>query len=219
MNINVDEAMRYLGVKQDPDGSVRREMQALARVLEDRFPPRWVYRVFPLQHRADGIDLVGSGAFLTGETAAKMLAECDRSAVLVTTLGTAFDAYVRAAQARDMRTAVMLDALGSAWVEAGCDAAEDELKALLPGKYLTDRFSPGYGDLPLTVQPALLTAADASRRVGVYDTLAHLMNPQKSVTAVIGVADRPQRARIRGCAFCSMRSTCPVRSGSGYCRA
>lgn len=219
MEINIDEALRYLGVRQDPDGSVRRQMQALAHVVQERFPPRWVYRVFPLQHCEEGVMLEGSGAVLSGATAGTMLADCSRASVLVCTLGPAFDAHVRSVQARDMTAAVMLDALGSAWVEAGCDAAEDELRARLPGQYLTDRFSPGYGDLPLDVQPALLSAADAARRVGVLDTPSHLMNPQKSVTALIGVADRPQKARIRGCAFCSMRSTCPVRSGNGSCRA
>ena len=30
------------------------------------------------------------------------------------------------------------------------------------------------------------------------------MNPSKSVTAIIGLSDWPQMARIRGCAYCSM---------------
>ena len=44
-----------------------------------------------------------------------------------------------------------------------------------------------------------------------------LMNPTKSVTALIGISDRPQMARIRGCAYCTMRETCALRKGGKHC--
>ena len=44
-----------------------------------------------------------------------------------------------------------------------------------------------------------------------------LMTPQKSVTAIIGIADKPQRARIRGCAYCAMKDTCAFRKGGHSC--
>ena len=84
--------------------------------------------------------------------------------------------------------------------------------------YLTDRFSPGYGDLPLSVQPALCRAAGAAS-LGVYVTQSCLMNPQKTVSAVIGLADTPQRARIRGCAFCALRHQCTMRKEGFRCEA
>ena len=91
------------------------------------------------------------------------------------------------------------------------------LAARFPGLYLTDRFSPGYGDLPLSLQPGLCAVLDAERRVGIHVTSSFLMNPGKSVTAVIGLADKPQMARIRGCAWCVMRNTCTLRKGGKSC--
>ena len=44
-----------------------------------------------------------------------------------------------------------------------------------------------------------------------------LLNPVKSVTAVIGLSDRPQMARIRGCAYCQMRERCTLRKGGKHC--
>ncbi len=116
-----------------------------------------------------------------------------------------------------MGAAVILDACGSAWVEAGCDEAERELKERLSPRYLTDRFSPGYGDLPLAVQPAMLGALNAERRLGVHLTESLLMTPSKSVTAVLGVSDEPQPARVRGCGYCAMRETCDYRKGGTTC--
>lgn len=113
--------------------------------------------------------------------------------------------------------ALLLDGFGGAYVEAGCNAAEREIAAKLPGKYLTDRFSPGYGDLPLDVQSPLLALTDATRRLGVTLSESNLMNPLKSVTAVIGLSDTPQQARIRGCDFCAMRTRCNLRKAGKTC--
>ena len=139
------------------------------------------------------------------------------AALLVCTLGTTFDALARQVQARDFADALLLDGFGGAYVEAGCNAAEREIAAKLPGKYLTDRFSPGYGDLPLDVQSPLLALTDATRRLGVTLSESNLMNPLKSVTAVIGLSDTPQQARIRGCDFCAMRTRCNLRKAGKTC--
>lgn len=205
MALNIDEALRYLGVKADPDGSLHQQAAALAKKLQSRITPRFTWVL------ADVTALA-----LPGRTAAKMLAECNQAAVLVCTLGAEFDRWVRQLQARDMAQTAMLDALGSAYVESGCDAAEDAIRARFPQKHLTDRFSPGYGDLPLDTQPMLMALAGA-QRIGVTMTDSLLMNPQKSVTAVVGIADNPQMTRIRGCAYCAMNQTCQLRKAGTPC--
>ena len=205
MELNIDEALRYLGVKSDPDGLLHAQLIPLAAALQRGVRPRstWV--------------LTDKAALaLPGHTAGKMLADCQQCAVLVCTLGAEFDLWVRREQMRDMARAAMLDALGSAYIEAACDAAEEAIRARLPGLYLTDRFSPGYGDLPLAVQPTLLTLAGGSR-IGVTLTDTMLMVPQKSVTAIIGLADKPQMARIRGCAYCALNQSCEYRKAGTTC--
>lgn len=205
MALDISEALRYLGVTGIPDDDLSAQLDGLARELEERITPRFRWTL------ANVSDLA-----LPGQTAARMLADCRQAAVLVCTLGAAFDLWMRREQQRDMTRAALLDALGSVYVEAACDAAEQEILARFPGMYLTDRFSPGYGDLPLTVQPALMALAGAGH-IGVMLTDSLLMNPQKSVTALIGIADRPQPARIRGCRFCAMKDHCQYRKGGTTC--
>ncbi len=215
MTIDVQEALRYLGAGAAADESLCGRMDALAETVMARCTPRWVWRAAEITRTDEGVVL--SGVMLPGRTAARMLADCRIAVALTCTLGMDFEGWLRREQSRDMARAVMLDALGSAWVEAGCDAAEKEIAARFPGMHLTDRFSPGYGDLPLSIQPGLLDVTDARRRVGVYETESHLMMPQKSVTALIGIADRPQMARVRGCAFCQMKHTCTLRKVGKTC--
>ena len=154
---------------------------------------------------------------LRGTLAKTMLADCRQAAVLACTLGAEFDALLRAEQARDMGKAAMLNACGSALVESGCDEVEEKIAERFPGHFLTDRFSPGYGDLPLSLQPSICAALDTQRRLGVVVSDSYLMNPVKTVTAVIGLAEKPQMARIRGCAFCAVRETCALRKGGKRC--
>lgn len=217
MELDIAEALRYLGVKEPSSKEMYEQISAVADKLTHAVRPRYIYRLFPVAHTSEGAALEGSGLVLPGQTARRMLEECGQAALLLCTLGAPFETLLRAEQARDMARAVMLDACGSAWVEAGCDEAERELSARFPGLYRADRFSPGYGDLPLSLQPDICAVLDARRRLGVQVTESFLMNPSKSVTAVIGLSDRPQAARIRGCAYCSMAKTCLLRKGGKTC--
>ena len=211
------EALRYLGAGDDPSEQMRQEMAETARFLSARVRPKYTYRVFSLDREPQGIRLREADLLLTGGSAARMLEQCDRAVLLACTLGAEFDALLRAEQARNMARAAMLNACGSALVEAGCDEAEREVAERFPQLFLTDRFSPGYGDLPLDLQARICSVLDAERRLGLYVSERYLMNPVKSVTAVIGLAETPQMARIRGCAFCAMRETCLLRKGGKTC--
>ena len=214
--IDVNEALRYLGAS-GADDALRERMQQVTRDAEARFRPRYIYRVSAVERRGEGEWLSDVQLLLPGKSAGKMLAQCHRAVLLVCTLGSAFDSAMRMEQARDMSRAVMLDVCGSALVEAGCDQAQEEIAARFPDMHLTDRFSPGYGDLPLEIQPVICRLTDAQRRLGVHVTPSLLMNPQKSVTAIIGLANEPQRARIRGCAYCALREKCELRKGGHSC--
>ena len=216
MKINVEEALRYLGAA-DADKATHRAMEQIAEEVTAGLTPRYVYRVFVAAHTAEGVLLPEANLPLPGKMADTLLKPCDRAILLCCTLGAAFDRLLRMTQARDMARAAMLNACGSAYVEAGCDAAEKEIAARYPNLYLTDRFSPGYGDLPLQIQPRLLAALNAEKRLGVTVTDSCLMLPAKSVTAIIGLSDIPQPARIRGCGYCALKGTCAYRERGKHC--
>lgn len=208
----VSEALRYLGAANDA-GTLRPQVEQMMGSIPET--PRWTYRVFDLTFQNGTPSL--SGFILPGNTAKKMLSGCEKAVLLACTMGLSFDARLRALQARNMAAALILNACGSALVEQGCDEAEHEIAVRFPNLYLTDRFSPGYGDLPLSAQKDLCALLDTPRRLGVTLTDSMLMNPSKSVTAIIGLSRAPQMARIRGCGYCSMKETCALRKGGKHC--
>lgn len=68
----------------------------------------------------------------------------------------------------------------------------------LPRAFAARRFSPGYGDLPLSLQPAMLRLTGADRMLGVQAGPSFLMTPMKSVTAVVGLAPENVEGRRAG---------------------
>ena len=208
------EALRYLGVRGEPEPELARRLEAAADRLAALPPPVWRWEVYDLERLADGMALAGTALELTGSLAAEMLSGCDRAAVLVCTLGMEWERLYARTALTDAGEALLLDACGSALVEQAADLAEAELRAAVPDAFLTDRFSPGYGDLPLALQDAVLRLLETERRLGVWLTAGGLAVPAKTVTAFIGLAKEPQPARIRGCEVCPLRKDC----GGTRCR-
>lgn len=207
MRPDISEVLRYLGDADAASKTLRCEAEEVGRTLD--LHPRWVWQVIALDETCP--------LPLEGTLADTMLEQCERAVVLCCTLGMEFDTSLRAMQARDMARAVVMDAWGSAWVESGCDAAEREIAERFSEWYLTDRFSPGYGDLPLSLQKEICCLLDLQRRLGVYMAENYFLTPQKTVTAIIGLSKTPQMARIRGCDDCALRETCQLRKGGKRC--
>ena len=98
-----------------------------------------------------------------------------------------------------------------------CDEVENLIKAENPDKFLTWRFSPGYGDYPLSLQSELLRILDAPRKIGLCTNENSILTPTKSVTAVIGVSDNPIENKRKGCASCNLKTTCKFRKAGTRC--
>lgn len=211
---NRKEVLQYLRwtgteIPLEVDDLIDSCMEETLRVSE----PRFTYRIFPIDRQAKTPEVV-----FIGQDVPLMLTDCDRVVLMAATLGNGLELAIRRAQVRDMARAVVLDCCGSAAIEAVCDAAEQEILAAVGASvYLTDRFSPGYGDLPISLQDTFLRQVDAHKQIGLTVTATNILTPRKSVTAIIGLANQPQSKRFRGCAYCSMFETCAFRKAGKTC--
>ena len=95
--------------------------------------------------------------------------------------------------------------------------AELRQLAAAEGTYLTGRFSPGYGDWDIAVQPLVANALDTVRRAGLCVTDTNLMTPRKSVTAVLGLSSQPVKGKLAGCGHCVLRTRCEYRKRGKTC--
>ena len=120
----------------------------------------------------------------------KALAGCDFAYLLAVTLGMQTEQWLHRLSILAPAKHFVADALASAYAEAAADLATAKLSV---GKILTPRFSPGYGDLPLSVQPLLLSATEANQHLHITLNESLLMIPQKSITAILGIRSMPSQ--------------------------
>ena len=215
--LNTDEILRYMGCPPErADAGLRAQVEDCAGELLGVVRPRWRERTVELSFEAGGVRLE-NGLLLPGEDLKRHLAGCGRAAVFCATLGAETDALIRRAERLDMGRALALDCCASAAVEEICDRIEEELHSKFPGCSFPFRYSPGYGDLPLSVQGPLLDLLDAPRRVGLCASASHILTPRKSVTAILGVAQGEIAQQTRSCLGCPAQGSCQYRKAGGHC--
>ena len=210
--IDTAQAARYFGARGTQDESTMALLEKCAVPLLAVATPRAVWL------EAD-VDALAEAGILRGGDVMKHLEGCPQALLLAVTLGPAVDAQIRRAGVGDIAAGVASDALGSALAEQAAEAAEAELRqwAAKEGKYLTGRFSPGYGDWDIAVQPLVANALDTVRRAGLCVTDTNLMIPRKSVTAILGVSDHPVKGKLAGCGHCVLRTRCEYRKRGKTC--
>ena len=133
-------------------------------------------------HYEDGVDL-GFGK-IQSAVLAKNLSRCREAFVFAVTLGHGVDRYLSRLGATSPASHFITDALASAYAEAACDLAAFEIAAGAP---TAPRVSLGYGDMPLSAQPDLLSFIKADKRLHITVGASYLMTPAKSITAIMGV--------------------------------
>ncbi len=185
--ISKSEAARYMGIRTAPDNMTTELLDRYEKIVRSRLKPVYVYREAEVEFSAEGVCLTGLPVPLTGKSIAKLLQDCDKAVVLAATVSAEADRLIRKVSVTDMAAAVVVDALCSAAIEQVCDRAEVEIFGDMPKEQRTYRFSPGYGDFPIELQPNMLNYINAQRRIGLSCTDSYLLTPTKSVTAIIGI--------------------------------
>ena len=160
MQTDRKEALRYLGLgKHEPDPETERLLEECIREAESAADFRHLIREYPLIMEDDGT--INGGCFrVKSENLRKNLAGCDSVLVMAVTVGAQVDRLLARYGKLSVAKAVVMQAAAAAMVEAYCNELNAGWKKeyLEKGLYLRPRFSPGYGDFPLSLQTQLLSA-------------------------------------------------------------
>ena len=149
---------------------------------------RAVWRRYPLEQVGETLDL---GFVRTGSRDLREhLQGCREILLFACTAGAETDRRIARAKLLSPAKGLLMHAIGAQQVEGACDRLCRRLAELFPDRQLTDRYSPGYGDLPLSLQREVTDALDCGRTIGVTLTESLLMMPSKSVTAIIGMKEK-----------------------------
>ncbi|MBE6777870.1 MAG: hypothetical protein E7541_00590 [Ruminococcaceae bacterium] len=169
------EVLRYAGCRRStPD------MEALLtdclQETDGLFTGQVCALTLPVTGTEEGVWL--GTLYVPSRLLAETVAGCSRAMVFAATVGHPIDRLIARYSRLSPARAVMLQALGTERVEALCDTF-----------CATRRVSPGYGDIPLSLQADLFALLEPHRHIGVTLQQSLLMTPTKSVTAVTGIKD------------------------------
>ena len=169
------DAARYLGIRAKPAGEALAVLESAYPMAQEAALPRSLMRRAAMR-ACEGRLMIADVLAIPSLDLCRLFAGAREGLALAVTLGAPLDALVR----RLMLTDPALGAAVGACASALVDEYIDGLLRLSP------RFSPGYGDAPLSCQGPLLAWLEA-RRIGISLTSGGLMLPEKSVTALMAL--------------------------------
>lgn len=213
------EVLKYLGIKNgEADREYIEKIDQYIKLLLDEASPKYTYAVFEIESH-NPVKLKGTNVTFSGSDIEKHLEKADKVILLAATLGYEADKIIRTKSVINMADAVIVDSCASGGIENLCNNLTSYLEKEYEVKnlYLTDRFSPGYGDFPIECQHDLCLLTQSQKKIGLTCTRFGALEPVKSVTAVIGIGDMPFEKRITGCASCRLKSECSYRKRGVTC--
>lgn len=182
--------LEYPADAQKIDSQVQSILDGELKRASTLLKPKGVYRLFRPMSNEDGLMRFRDSEFIIRSRQVTRMLRGSYSVVLfMVTIGPDLEKEVKELFARDeMAEAVILDAIGSETADAAADEMHRVVLKRLAGENgfsVTPRFSPGYGDWPVTVQGDFLAACGGGL-IGISVNESSLMIPRKSVSAVAG---------------------------------
>ncbi len=179
LSLSENEAAQRLGM---PRGITPEGAESIKREILSAIDCKMAAVRVPVSCENDEVDL----GFLKvqSKNLSYALGKSEESFVFAVTLGMGAERLLLRLSRLSVSEHFMADALLSAYAEAAADRAQEILNGYGKTK---KRFSPGYGDLPLEIQPMILKALDSEKTLGITITEGLLMKPQKSITAIVGI--------------------------------
>lgn len=196
------EILRYAGCKE-ADREILALLKECVNEAADKLTYKVCYREFPVTTAGDICDF-GAISFQS-KNLAHNLKNCKSVILFAATIGVEIDRLIAKYGHLAPSKALLLQAIGAERIEALCDLFCEDI-AQETGLSARPRFSPGYGDLPLSVQKEIFALLDCERRIGLTLNDSLLMSPSKSVTAFLGLSDQKGKPLPNKCSACTMRN-------------
>ncbi len=184
---NKSEILRYIGYGGEDENTDRLIDECLMEA-ENAFSYKLCYSEFDMSIDKEIINL--GFTKVKSEKLSKNLFGCEKIILLAASVGIGIDRLINRYSSLSPSKALVFQAIGAERVESLCDTffCEIEQEKMKQGYKLHPRFSPGYGDLDLTIQEKIIAVLNCQRKMGITLSDTLLMSPSKSVTAIIGLS-------------------------------
>ncbi|TCO73784.1 vitamin B12 dependent-methionine synthase activation domain-containing protein [Marinisporobacter balticus] len=220
MDIHKKEVLRYLGYHSEKiDYLTNQLIDASIEEVKKTTNVNYVYNIFDIEKSNHKVFLKGTSLVFEGNDITNHLLYAKKCAIMAVTLGNFIDQKIRYYSKIDLTKSLIFDAVATTFVESFCNKVEEEIIEFAETHdfHTTYRYSPGYGDFPLSIQPKIIQTLDTQRKIGLAVTDNFILTPRKSVTAVIGLQNNPATLKQNACENCNQNATCTYKKDGDSC--
>lgn len=192
-----NHAYTYLGYKNIKDCNLDKEIDECLFEIEKISQFNYIY-----------VELKDRLPFLSNKAYVKLLDNCDRYYLILTTLGKRIDDKIKYYSKFDLKKSLIFDACASAYLEYMADSFENNNLE----KPHTFRFCPGYGGTSTADIREIFKVIDSSK-LGIMLLESNLMVPLKSMCGIIGIGKKS----IKTCGDCHLKECCEFKLRGTLC--
>ncbi len=189
LQIPLAETLRYSGVRGEADAFLQSLAQSCMEEVAEIAVCKACYARLPVD--ISGERLMIGDCCVRSSSLARHIQHCSEVFLFAATLGAGVDRAIQKYSLLKPSKGVVFDGAASAAIEAWCDQVDVCLQEQVKEVgTLRARFSPGYGNFPLSFQRDIVELLDCQRNLGLTLSDSLLLVPTKSVTAVVGIQER-----------------------------
>ena len=197
--LNIKEMLRYAGLPINAAGDLARAyangedfpekalVQEALKLIDKELQFKVGFMAGRLKWDEDGFPVLPFEQH--SESLKSNLENCGIVILMASTIGAGIDKLIRRYERTNPALGMFMQGLGAERGESLTATFNKEVHEAATKMGYKDhaRFSPGFGDVPVSVQKEFLDSLDAGRRMGILLSESYLMSPSKSVTAIIGL--------------------------------
>lgn len=214
LRIDIDQILICQGAQPEAIRQRRPDIISLTQEALDRewslVDPVLMYRYYDVKAFNDGILHLAGGGTLHGPVITQNLAVAEAVVVMIGTVGPAIDRRISESFPRKPSYALAVDGVGTAAADALRRAAQSRFKSMADsrGWRLSRSLCPGIVGWELREGQKQIFSLLEGAKIGVKLLESGQMNPQKSLSCVLGMGVRVEIPTGPPCQFCASRKTC-----------
>lgn len=225
IDIDKKEVLRYLQYNnQEIDVDLNKLIDVCIDLTNEIINPRYSYKICSMEKVKTKEDkyvvyLRHEGIKFESKDIYDLLIDCNKCVLMSATLGLEIEREIRKLTYTELTKGVIVDACATTAIEQVCDLIQSDIEKNLlnKGKYITTRYSPGYGDLSIETNKDIINILNSQSRIGLTVTENGIMIPRKSVVAIIGISNKGIKKTKKSCENCNNRQSCRFKREAGNC--
>lgn len=201
--VSYNQILRYLHYNETI------EVEApMHQLIHEALNEAFALATFKSYFQHESVEVKGSSVALSNRTTvfesndlATFIKEAQRLVMAGVTLGHGITKRIENRMLVKPSYGITLDACASVIADAYCDYLQDQMIGTHAfGDYcISQRYSPGYGDLKITENKKIAEVLMLDKKIGVFATDHGQLVPEKSVIFVMGLSDTPFMTHLKTC--------------------